>query len=66
VKTERTSLWSWKCCIMRYFEGSTMRFFLFVPASGPALGPIQHPIQWVPEAISPGVKRPAREADYSV
>jgi len=45
---------------MRYFEGSTMRFFLFVPASGPALGPIQHPIQWVPEAISPGVKRPAR------
>jgi len=26
---------------------------------------IQHPIQWVPGALSLGVKRPAREADHS-
>jgi hypothetical protein len=27
--------------------------------------PAQSPIQWVPEALSPGVKQPEREADYS-
>jgi hypothetical protein len=32
---------------------------------GPALGPMKPPIQWVPEDPSPGVKRPAREADHS-
>jgi hypothetical protein len=31
----------------------------------PALGPTQPPIQWVPGALSPGVKRPGREADHS-
>jgi hypothetical protein len=31
----------------------------------PVLGPNQPPIQWVPGAISPGVKRPWREDDYS-
>jgi hypothetical protein len=30
-----------------------------------ALGPTQPPIQWVPEVISLGVKRPGREADHS-
>jgi hypothetical protein len=30
-----------------------------------ALGPTQPPIQWVPEALSLGVKRPEREADHS-
>jgi hypothetical protein len=29
----------------------------------PTLEPTQPPIQWVPEALSPGVKRPEREAD---
>jgi hypothetical protein len=40
---------------------------LFSPplASKPALGPTLPPIQWGPEAISPGVKRPGREADCS-
>jgi len=32
--------------------------------SRPALGPTQPPIQWVPEALSLVVKRPAREADH--
>jgi hypothetical protein len=31
----------------------------------PAVGPNQAPIQWVPGALSPGVKRPGREADQS-
>jgi hypothetical protein len=29
-----------------------------------ALGPTQPPIQWVPGALSLGVKRPGREADH--
>jgi hypothetical protein len=29
------------------------------------LGPTQLPIQWVPGALSPGVKRLGREADHS-
>jgi hypothetical protein len=33
--------------------------------SGPVLGPTQPPIQWVPEALSPGAKQPGREADHS-
>jgi hypothetical protein len=42
-----------------------MGIFSFATASRPALGPTQHPIQWVPEALSPGIKRPGREADHS-
>jgi hypothetical protein len=34
-------------------------------SSRPALGSTQPPIQWVPGALSPGVKRPRREADHS-
>jgi hypothetical protein len=33
--------------------------------SRPALGSTQPPIQWVPGALPPGVKRPGREADQS-
>jgi hypothetical protein len=32
----------------------------------PALGSTQPPIQWVPGALSPGVKRPGREADHTL
>jgi hypothetical protein len=39
--------------------------FLFSIAPAPALGPIQPPLQWVMGPISPRVKRPGREADYS-
>jgi hypothetical protein len=39
--------------------------FLFTTASRTALGPTQLPIQWVPGALSLGVKRPGREADHS-
>jgi hypothetical protein len=39
--------------------------FLFSTAFRPALGPTQPPIQWVPMAISPGVKRPGLVAEHS-
>jgi hypothetical protein len=39
--------------------------FLLPTSSRPALRPAQPPIQWVPVTLSPGIKRPGREADYS-
>jgi hypothetical protein len=39
--------------------------FLFTTASKPALGPTQPPIQWVPGALSLGVKRLGRESGHS-
>jgi hypothetical protein len=38
---------------------------LFSMSSTPVLGSTQHPVQWVAGALSPGVKRPGREADHS-
>jgi hypothetical protein len=38
---------------------------IFTTASKPALGPTQSPIQWVPGALSLGVRRPERLADHS-
>jgi hypothetical protein len=37
---------------------------IFSTSSISALGSIQPPIQWVTEALSPGVKRPVLEADH--
>jgi hypothetical protein len=37
----------------------------FSPEVQAALGPNQHPIQWVPGAFSPGVKRPEGGSDHS-
>jgi hypothetical protein len=42
-----------------------VRDFLFSIASRPALGLTQPPIQCVPGALSPGVKRQECEADHS-
>jgi hypothetical protein len=39
--------------------------FLVTTVSRTALGATQPPIQWVPRALSLGVKRPGREADHS-
>jgi hypothetical protein len=39
--------------------------FIFYTSSRQALGSTKPPIQWVPGAISPGIKRPGREADHS-
>jgi hypothetical protein len=40
--------------------------FHFSVSSTPALGPTQPPIQWVPGALFPGVKRSGFEADHEV
>jgi hypothetical protein len=42
-----------------------LEIFLFTTASRTALGPSQPPIQWVPGALSLGVKRPGCESDHS-
>jgi hypothetical protein len=46
-------------------DGRGVKNFLFSMLSKVALGITQPPTQWVPEALSPGVKRPGREADHS-
>jgi hypothetical protein len=56
-----TKLWGW----MTRFD-SWLEFFFLTTASRPPLGPIQLPIQWIPEALSPGLKRPGREDDNSL
>jgi hypothetical protein len=50
----------------RGFESRhVVRISLFTTASRTSLGPTQPPIQWVPGALSLGVKRQEREADHS-
>jgi hypothetical protein len=44
---------------------SAMQDFLYFVASISALGSNHAAIQWVPRAISRGVKNPGREADHS-
>jgi len=39
--------------------------FLFFSISKLTLGSTQPPIQWVPGALSPGIKQPVCEADHS-
>jgi hypothetical protein len=43
-----------------------INFFLLVIMSRPAMGSTQSPTQWVPGALSWGVKRPGRAAHYSL
>jgi hypothetical protein len=47
------------------FETRWGKNFHFSTSSRPALGPTQPPIQWISEALSPGIKRPGREDDHS-
>jgi hypothetical protein len=42
-----------------------VRSRIFSTSSRPALGSTQPPIQWVPGALTAGVKLPGREADHS-
>jgi hypothetical protein len=47
------------------FKSRWVNNFYFSMSSKQALRSTQPPLQWVPEALSPGVKRPGREADHS-
>jgi hypothetical protein len=47
------------------FDSWHCKNFLSSTASTPTVGPAQPAIQWIPGALSPGVKRQGREADHS-
>jgi hypothetical protein len=51
--------------MVRSLSPGRVKNFLFSTSSRTALEPTQPPIQWVTGALSPGVKRPGREADHS-
>jgi hypothetical protein len=53
----------WTIGVLGFDSRRGLGIFLFT-ASRTALGPTQPPIQWVPESLPLGVKRPGREADY--
>jgi hypothetical protein len=55
----------WMIGVLGFDSRWGLGIFLFTTASRKALGPTQPPIQWVPGALSLGVKRPGREADHS-
>jgi hypothetical protein len=55
----------WTIGVLGFDSRLGLGIFLFTTASRTALEPTQRPIQWVPGALSLGVKRPGREADHS-
>jgi hypothetical protein len=55
----------WTIGVLGFDSQEGLGIFLFITASRPAMEPTQSPIQWVPWALSLGVKRPGREADHS-
>jgi hypothetical protein len=54
----RTDDWEFE-----FWQG--LGIFLFTTVSSLALGPAQHPIQWVQRGLSLGLKQPGHEADHS-
>jgi hypothetical protein len=55
----------WMIGVRGFNSWQGLGIFLFTTMSRMAPGPTQPPIQWVPGALSLGVKRPGREADHS-
>jgi hypothetical protein len=55
----------WTIRVLRFDSRRGLEIFLFTTASRTALGPTQPPIQWVPGALSLGIKRPGSEAPHS-
>jgi hypothetical protein len=53
------------CIVTGYGLESPGKIFDFSTASRPTLGLTYFPIQWVPGALSPVVKRQGREAEHS-
>jgi hypothetical protein len=55
----------WVIGVLVFDSQQGLGIFLFTTASRTPLGPTKPPIQWIPGALSLGVKRPGREADHS-
>jgi hypothetical protein len=55
----------WTVCALGFDCRRGLGVFLFTTTSRTALEPNQPPTHWVPRVLSPGVKRPGREADHS-
>jgi hypothetical protein len=55
----------WTIWVLGFDARQGLGVFPFTTASRTALGPTQPPVQWVPGALSLGLKRPWREADHS-
>jgi len=55
----------WMIGVLGFNSRWGLGIFLSTAVSRTALGPTQRPIQWVPGALSLGVKWPGREADRS-
>jgi hypothetical protein len=58
-------LLGWAIGVLRFDSRRGLGIFLFTTASKTVLASTQPPIQWVPGALSLGVKRLEREADRS-
>jgi hypothetical protein len=54
----------WTIGVLGFDSRRGLGIFLFTTASRQALGPTQPSTQWIPGALSLGVKRPGREADH--
>jgi hypothetical protein len=54
----------WTIRVLEFDSQQRLGIFLFITTSRMALGPTQPPIQWVPGALSLGVKQPGCEADH--
>jgi hypothetical protein len=61
----KKSTGSWTIGVLGFGFQRGLGIFLFTTASRTALRPTQPPIQWLPGALSLGVKRPGCEADHS-
>jgi hypothetical protein len=60
-----SSVTGWKIGVLGFDSRRGLGMFLFTTASRTALEPTQPPIQWVPGALSLGVKLPGLESDHS-
>jgi hypothetical protein len=55
----------WTIGVLGFDSRRGLGILLFTIPSRTALGPTQPPVQWVPGAVSLGIKLPGREADHS-